>query len=109
MINILVEVEENFVLSVEEKIYELSLGKNISTMEAEDFIFGLCIFNDWSARDLQREEMPLSLGPAKGKDFATSFGPFMVTPDELEDDWRKDGNNISPFTRRVFFRWIYHL
>ena len=40
--------------------------------------------NDWSARDLQRREMRLSLGPAKGKDFATTLGPFLVTPDELE-------------------------
>ena len=41
------------------------------------------IMNDWSARDLQREEMRHNLGPAKGKDFATSIGPYLVTPDEL--------------------------
>ena len=46
--------------------------------------------NDWSARDLQREEMQLNLGPAKGKDFANSFGPYMVTPDELTDAWKKN-------------------
>jgi 2-keto-4-pentenoate hydratase/2-oxohepta-3-ene-1,7-dioic acid hydratase in catechol pathway len=39
--------------------------------------------NDWSARDVQRREMKLNLGPAKGKDFATTLGPFLVTPDEL--------------------------
>jgi len=53
--------------------------------EAEDAIFGYLILNDWSARDLQREEMKCSLGPAKGKDFATSIGPWVVTKDELAD------------------------
>jgi len=61
-------------------------GKNIKKEEADTFIAGYTICNDWSARDLQREEMQLSLGPAKGKDFATSFGPYMVTPDELKND-----------------------
>src|SRR3989442_12834580 len=41
--------------------------------------------NDWSARDLQRKEMAIGLGPAKGKDFATSLGPVVATPDELGD------------------------
>ncbi|MEW9501519.1 fumarylacetoacetate hydrolase family protein [Jeotgalibacillus marinus] len=59
-------------------------GKNISASDAKNHIFGFCIMNDWSARDLQREEMKVGLGPAKGKDFATSFGPFLVTLDELE-------------------------
>ena len=59
-------------------------GSNISADSATDLIAGYTICNDWSARDLQREEMAMSLGPAKGKDFATSFGPYMVTPDELE-------------------------
>ena len=40
--------------------------------------------NDWSARDLQRTEMKVGLGPAKGKDFATSLGPIVVTPDEFD-------------------------
>jgi len=53
--------------------------------EAEEAIFGYLILNDWSARDLQREEMKCSLGPAKGKDFATSIGPWVVTKDELAD------------------------
>tara|TARA_B100000029_G_scaffold212237_1_gene210221 strand:+ start:651 stop:1631 length:981 start_codon:yes stop_codon:yes gene_type:complete len=61
-------------------------GKNIKKEEADTYIAGYTICNDWSARDLQREEMQLSLGPAKGKDFATSFGPYMVTPDELKND-----------------------
>jgi fumarylacetoacetate (FAA) hydrolase len=42
--------------------------------------------NDWSARDIQRREMTVGLGPAKGKDFATSLGPWLVTPDELPYD-----------------------
>jgi len=52
--------------------------------QAERHIAGFCVMNDWSARDLQRREMRLSLGPAKGKDFASTLGPFLVTPDELE-------------------------
>ncbi|WP_342431880.1 fumarylacetoacetate hydrolase family protein [Neobacillus sp. FSL H8-0543] len=59
-------------------------GRNISAKEAEDYIFGYCILNDWSARDLQRQEMKIGLGPAKGKDFATSIGPWILTKDELE-------------------------
>ncbi|GGD01000.1 fumarylacetoacetase [Thalassobacillus devorans] len=58
-------------------------GRNIPAAEADDYIFGYCIMNDWSARDLQRQEMKVGLGPAKGKDFATSIGPWLVTKDEL--------------------------
>ena len=58
-------------------------GKNISAQEADEYIFGYMIMNDWSARKLQMEEMKLNLGPAKGKDFATSLGPYLVTRDEL--------------------------
>jgi fumarylacetoacetate (FAA) hydrolase len=60
-------------------------GRDIAAAEAEAHIFGYTILNDWSARDLQRAEMNAGLGPAKGKDFATSLGPWLVTPDELED------------------------
>lgn len=60
-------------------------GRDIPAEEAEDYIFGYMIFNDWSARDLQRQEMGVGLGPAKGKDFASSFGPYLVTPDNLAD------------------------
>lgn len=60
-------------------------GINLRPDEVDDYIFGYTIFNDWSARDLQREEMKVGLGPAKGKDFASSLGPWIVTPDELED------------------------
>ena len=65
-------------------------GSDIESKEAHKMIGGYTILNDWSSRDLQRQEMPLSLGPAKGKDFASSFGPYMVTPDELEDAWDDD-------------------
>lgn len=60
-------------------------GKNIKASEADEYIFGYMVFNDWSARALQMEEMKLSLGPAKGKDFANTFGPWLVTRDELAD------------------------
>jgi 2-keto-4-pentenoate hydratase/2-oxohepta-3-ene-1,7-dioic acid hydratase in catechol pathway len=60
-------------------------GRDIPADKAEEHIFGYMIFNDWSARDEQRKEMAVGLGPAKGKDFANSFGPYLVTPDELAD------------------------
>ncbi|HVM39771.1 MAG TPA: fumarylacetoacetate hydrolase family protein [Acidimicrobiia bacterium] len=72
--------------------YELEvaavLGHGGSDLDAEDgeaAIAGFTIMNDWSARDLQAREMRQGLGPAKGKDFATSLGPFLVTVDELAD------------------------
>jgi fumarylacetoacetate (FAA) hydrolase len=60
-------------------------GKNIAREEAMEYIAGFTIMNDWSARDVQKQEMAVGLGPAKGKDFATSLGPCLVTLDELED------------------------
>ncbi len=60
-------------------------GRNIRAEEADEYIGGLMIMNDFSARQLQGEEMLLNLGPAKGKDFATSIGPWLVTLDELEE------------------------
>lgn len=59
-------------------------GRNIKAAEADDYIAGYMIMNDMSARTLQMEEMLLNLGPAKGKDFSTVIGPWLVTPDELE-------------------------
>src|ERR1700694_5738803 len=58
-------------------------GKDIPLEEAASYIAGYTIMNDWSARDFQRKDMKLNLGPGKGKDFATSLGPWLVTPDEL--------------------------
>jgi fumarylacetoacetate (FAA) hydrolase len=58
-------------------------GRNITASQADEYIAGLMIMNDMSARRLQMEEMLLNLGPAKGKDFATVIGPMLVTLDEL--------------------------
>jgi fumarylacetoacetate (FAA) hydrolase len=58
-------------------------GVNIQPEEAPKHIFGYTIFNDWSARDVQREEMKVKLGPAKGKDFASSLGPVIATAEEF--------------------------
>ncbi|HJV30007.1 MAG TPA: fumarylacetoacetate hydrolase family protein [Gaiellaceae bacterium] len=65
----------------EELDYELEVAAIIG---AEGRIGGFTVMNDWSARDLQRLEMKVGLGPAKGKDFATSLGPIVVTPDEFD-------------------------
>jgi fumarylacetoacetate (FAA) hydrolase len=65
----------------EELDYELEVAAVIG---AEGAIGGFTVMNDWSARDLQRQEMKVGLGPAKGKDFATSLGPIVVTPDEFD-------------------------
>ena len=71
-----------------------SLGESISTDEAEDFIFGLCLFNDWSARDIQKWEY-VPLGPFLGKNFASSISPWIVTLDALEP-FRLDGPKQNP-------------
>jgi fumarylacetoacetate (FAA) hydrolase len=60
-------------------------GINIKPEDAPSHIFGFTIFNDWSARDLQVQEMKVNFGPVKSKDFACSFGPVIVTLDELTD------------------------
>ncbi len=74
--------------------YELELaivigkqGRNIPESRARDFIAGFTVMNDFSARDMQRKEMKVRLGPAKGKDFATAIGPVLVTPDEIGDPY----------------------
>lgn len=70
----------------------LMVGKECSDVPADDrameFISGITIYNDWSARDLQREEMVVGLGPAKGKDFANAFGPRWVPLAEVMDTYR---------------------
>lgn len=72
--------------------YELELacvigrkGVNIAEPDAANYIAGYTIMNDFSARDIQFQEMACRLGPAKGKDFATAIGPCLVTPDEISD------------------------
>src|SRR6266496_3988070 len=59
-------------------------GRDLRPEQAERHIAGFCVMNDWSARDIQRREMKLSMGPVKGKDTATTLGPVLTTPDELE-------------------------
>lgn len=75
-------------------------GIDIPVEEAEKYIAGYTIMNDWSARDLQRGEMKIGLGPAKGKDFATSLGPYLVTPDELADRRSGKGYDLQMIARR---------
>ena len=66
-------------------------GTSLTEAEAREAIFGYTIVNDWSARDIQSREMQVGLGPAKGKDFATSIGPWIVTADELTELHDADG------------------
>jgi len=82
--------------------YELEVAALVDTPahdlaaeDAEEAIGGYLIFNDWSARDLQREETTVRLGPAKGKDFASSIGPWLVTPDELADARNGKGYDLA--------------
>ena len=70
------------------------LGETISTQEADDYIFGMCIFNDWSARDIQKWEY-VPLGPFLGKSFASSISPWIVTLDALEP-FRVSGEKQKP-------------
>lgn len=62
------------------------VGENLSPQDARSHIAGYTILNDWSARDLQRREMKVNLGPCKGKDFASTLGPVLVTADEFVPD-----------------------
>jgi fumarylacetoacetate (FAA) hydrolase len=75
------EAEIPYPRGTQELDYELEVAAIIG---AEGRIGGFTIMNDWSARDLQREEMKVGLGPSKGKDFATSLGPVVMTPDEFD-------------------------
>ena len=75
----------------EQMDYELELacivgkeGSDVPVEHADQYIGGYCIMNDWSARDIQAKEMSVGLGPAKGKDFCTTLGPWLVTPDEFD-------------------------
>ncbi|MFF7069548.1 fumarylacetoacetate hydrolase family protein [Streptomyces pseudovenezuelae] len=66
-------------------------GRDLTPEQARDHIVGYTVFNDWSARDLQSAEMRIGLGPCKGKDTATTLGPYLVTADELEPYRDTDG------------------
>jgi fumarylacetoacetate (FAA) hydrolase len=70
-------------------------ARDLTPERAEEAVGGYTIFNDWSARDLQREETVVRLGPAKGKDFASSFGPWLVTPDELANTRSGTGYDLA--------------
>jgi len=71
-----------------------AMGQSISTKEADDYIFGMCIFNDWSARDIQKWEY-VPLGPFLAKNFASSISPWIVTLDALEP-FRVSGPEQEP-------------
>jgi len=82
--------------------YELEVAALIDTPvhdaeaeRGEEAIGGYLIFNDWSARDQQRDETTVRLGPAKGKDFASSIGPWLVTPDELSETRKAKGYDLA--------------
>jgi len=72
---------------------------DLSRDRAEEAFGGYMVFGDWSARDLQRDESTVRLGPAKGKDFASSFGPWLVTPDELADRRAGRGYDLAMVAR----------
>jgi 2-keto-4-pentenoate hydratase/2-oxohepta-3-ene-1,7-dioic acid hydratase in catechol pathway len=69
-------------------------GRDIAPEDASDHIAGYTIMNDWSLRDVQMQEMAAGLGPAKGKDFATTLGPALVTPDEFADRQAGEGADL---------------
>ncbi len=101
------EDEVPFPSATERLDYELELacvigreGSDIAAVDALDYIAGFCILNDWSARDLQFDEMSVGLGPAKGKDAASSLGPWMVTTDEMAP-YLRDGRLQVKCTARV--------
>ncbi len=74
-------------------------GRDIPAEDALSYVAGFTIMNDWSARDIQRQEISVGLGPAKGKDFATSLGPFMVTTEELADRFVDGRHDLTMIAR----------
>lgn len=74
-------------------------GRNVPASQASEYIAGFMLLNDWSARDFQMQEVAVGLGPAKGKDFATSIGPYLVTPDELADRYEDGRYNLASVWR----------
>lgn len=110
--------EVHFPRAEDKRDYELELavvigkkGRDISVAEAHEYIAGYTIMNDWSARSIQSKIMKVGLGPAKGKDFATSLGPCLVTVDEIEnprnltmtarvngEEWSRGNSGSSQFT-----------
>ncbi|MEV7108468.1 fumarylacetoacetate hydrolase family protein [Streptomyces atroolivaceus] len=76
-------------------------GRDLTPERARDHIVGYTVFNDWSARDLQSAEMKVGLGPCKGKDTATTLGPYLVTADELEPYRDSEGFLRPALTAKV--------
>jgi 2-keto-4-pentenoate hydratase/2-oxohepta-3-ene-1,7-dioic acid hydratase in catechol pathway len=76
-------------------------GRDLTPEQARDHIVGYTVMNDWSARDLQSREMQVSLGPCKGKDTATTLGPWLVTADELEPHRDAEGFLALALTAEV--------
>jgi fumarylacetoacetate (FAA) hydrolase len=82
-------------------------ARDLTAANADEAIFGMTIMNDFSARALQMKEMTLSLGPAKGKDFATGLGPYLATMDELADRTVKtDVGNTFDLGMRAFVNGV---
>ncbi|MEA5405254.1 fumarylacetoacetate hydrolase family protein [Arcicella sp. DC2W] len=76
-------------------------GKDIKADDAQDYIFGYTVFNDWTARAIQRREMMIPLGPHKGKDFANAIGPCIVTSDEMEQYMGENGRFNLKMTSKI--------
>lgn len=74
-------------------------GRDLDVATADTHLFGYAVLNDWSARDLQRAEMLVGLGPCKGKDFASTLGPWIVTADELHP--QRDADGLLPLEMSV--------
>ncbi len=74
-------------------------GRNIPADDALSHVAGFTVLNDWSARDTQRQEMSVGLGPAKGKDFATSLGPYVVTPEDMADRFMDGRHDLTMIAR----------
>nr|WP_246345122.1 fumarylacetoacetate hydrolase family protein [Conexibacter arvalis] len=93
-------------------------GRRIAAADAPTHIVGYTIYNDWSARDIQRREMTVGLGPAMGKDFATSLGPCLVTADAFDRDaarmtarvdgetWSSGGLGTMRFSFEEIIEWV---
>lgn len=81
--------------------------RDLQPDQGDTVIAGYLIMNDWSARDVQAKEMKVGLGPAKGKDFATSLGPWLVTPDELADTVRNGRPHLA-MTARINGQAVAH-
>ena len=78
------EMETKMDIELEMAVIIGKKGNDIKVEKADDYIFGYTVFNDWTARAIQRKEMTIPLGPHKGKDFANAIGPCIVTKDEME-------------------------